>query len=191
MSELDSYSDLFAEGGSFDIPSNFGVGMTFKMQNGSKFHYDFEQINYTDVASISNPLSNIFSCPIVNPASMSTAGCLGGSNGAGFGWSDVSVHKFGYEFSLAGSPDVRYRLGYSIGENPISDADVLFNVLAPGVIENHITAGFTRKLPGGEEYSVSFMYAPEEGNTATSPFDPTQTIEIRMDQWEMEFAYSW
>lgn len=192
MSEFDKYSDLFAEGGAFDIPSSFGVGVSFKADNGGAFHYDFEQINYTDVASISNPMANLFTCPMasmdfINP----TSGCLGGANGAGFGWSDVQVHKVGYEWSMAGSPDVRYRVGASFGENPIASSEVMFNILAPGVIENHYTAGFTRKLDDGDEYSVSIMYAPESSTSGSSPLDPTQNIEIKMNQWSAEFSYSW
>ncbi len=191
MSEFDDYSDLFAEGGGFDIPSSFGLGMSFKAQNGSVFNYDFEQINYTDVSSVANPIANLFSCPIVNQSSTSTAGCLGGSKGAGFGWTDVQVHKLGYEWSMAGNSKVRYRVGYSFGENPIGKSEVLFNILAPAVIVNHMSAGFTRELGDGTSYSVSLMYAPEESTKATSPFDPTQTIEIAMDEWELEFSYSW
>jgi len=192
MSEFDKYSDLFAEAGTFDIPSSIGIGASFKMQNGGAFHYDFEQINYTDVASISNPVANLFSCPLAamdfsNP----TSGCLGGSNGAGFGWTDIQVHKLGYEWSMAGSPNVRYRVGASFGENPIGSSEALFNIMAPGVIENHYTAGFTRKLSDGREYSVSVMYAPEASTSGTNPLDPTQTIEIRMDQWNAEISYSW
>jgi len=192
MSEFDKYSDLFAEAGTFDIPSSIGIGASFKMQNGGAFHYDFEQINYTDVASISNPVANLFSCPLAamdfsNP----TSGCLGGSNGAGFGWTDIQIHKLGYEWSMAGSPNVRYRVGASFGENPIGSSEALFNIMAPGVIENHYTAGFTRKLSDGREYSVSVMYAPESSTSGTNPLDPTQTIEIKMDQWNAEISYSW
>ncbi len=196
MSEFDKYSDLFAEGGAFDIPSSFGVGMSIKGENGGAFHYDFEQINYTDVASISNPMANLFTCPIAvmsqtGQMSSDSSGCLGGSNGAGFGWSDVQVHKVGYEWSMAGSPDVRYRVGASFGENPIASSEVMFNILAPGVIENHYTAGFTRKLADGAEYTMSIMYAPESSTSGTSPLDPTQNIEIKMSQWSAEFSYSW
>jgi long-chain fatty acid transport protein len=196
MSEFDKYSDLFAEGGSFDIPSSFGVGASFKTANGGAFHYDFEQINYSDVASISNPMANLFTCPIAvmmqtGEMSSDSSGCLGGANGAGFGWTDVQVHKLGYEWSMAGSPEVRYRVGASFGENPIASSEAMFNILAPGVIENHYTAGFTRKLGDGSEYSVSLMYAPEASTSGANPLDPSQTIEIKMDQWSAEFSYSW
>jgi long-chain fatty acid transport protein len=66
-----------------------------------------------------------------------------------------------------------------------------FNILAPGVMEQHWTAGFTQKMQGGNEVSLSFMYAPS--NTVSGPqnFDPTQDVSLRMKQYELELTYSW
>jgi hypothetical protein len=36
-----------------------------------------------------------------------------------------------------------------------------------------------------------FMYAPEEQVQGRNTFDPTQTIELRMQQFELEFGLSW
>jgi hypothetical protein len=35
------------------------------------------------------------------------------------------------------------------------------------------------------------MYAPESTVKGLSLFDPTQTIELKMKQFEMEFSYLW
>jgi long-chain fatty acid transport protein len=77
----------------------------------------------------------------------------------------------------------------------------MFNILAPATIEDHITLGFTRDLSSGNEWTLSFMYAPNNkvSGPATftdpmnsgNPFDPTQTVDIDMDQWELEFSYGW
>jgi len=66
-----------------------------------------------------------------------------------------------------------------------------FNILAPGVVEEHYTVGFTRKMAGGDELSLSFMYAPDYSLKGQNNFDPTQTVEFSMNQFELEMSYSW
>ncbi len=67
---------------------------------------------------------------------------------------------------------------------------MLFNILAPGVMEQHITFGWTRKRANGGAWIFSFMYAPEKSVTGPSMFDPTQTIELEMSQLEFEVCVS-
>ena len=84
-----------------------------------------------------------------------------------------------------------WRAGISHGEQPIKSSEVMFNILAPAVIEDHITFGFTKKMRQGNELSVALMYAPNGDVTGPNPFDPTQSIKIEMYQWEVEVGYRW
>ena len=63
-------------------------------------------------------------------------------------------------------------------------------MMAPGVIENHFTAGFSHKMDSGRDYSLTFMFAPEKKVKGTNPFDPTQQLEIKMHQFEIEFGFT-
>ncbi len=81
------------------------------------------------------------------------------------------------------------QLGYSHGKKPIDGSEAVINMPAPGVIRDHFTASFTRYLAGGHEFSLSLMYAPEEMVTGRNLFDPTQTIELAMHQFEVELGY--
>ena len=65
-----------------------------------------------------------------------------------------------------------------------------FNILAPGVIEQHITAGFTLERTKGRQFNMSFMYAPNNKVTGPNNFDQTQNITFEMYQWEIEASYS-
>jgi long-chain fatty acid transport protein len=67
---------------------------------------------------------------------------------------------------------------------------VLVNILAPAVVEQHFTFGFSVERDNGHELSFAFMYAPEKSVSGPNLFDPTQQIELSMDQYELEFAYS-
>ena len=191
MGEFNDYSDLFAQNGGFDIPESIRGGISFWLNDTTAFHYDIEHTSFSSVDSVGNPLSNLFGCPTTGAGGTNLSACLGGGQGAGFGWDDMTTHKIGYQWRLANIEDWTFRVGYSHGKQPIETSEVLFNMMAPGVIEDHFTTGFTHVLNSGKEYSMSIMYAPEKTVTGTNPFDPTQQIELKMHQFEIEFGYSW
>ena len=189
MSEFDDYSGLFADDGDFDIPSNFTLGMAFDVGDTGVLVIDVQQINYEDVDAVSNSIDGLTdgSCA-PGPTGGTGKGCLGGSDGAGFGWEDMTVVKIGYQWQT-GTKNT-WRIGYSTGDQPIPDDQSLFNILAPGVIEDHITAGYTRQLDKTSSINFAAMYALENSVKGKSPFDPAQDIEIEMDQYELAVSYS-
>lgn len=189
MGEFDDYADLFAEDGGFDIPSSIKAGISFVATDALRVNFDVEHVAYSDIDSVGNPLSNFFTgCFIANPAVFpATDSCLGGPTGAGFGWDDMTTYKLGFEWQR--DDNNTWRFGYSFGEQPIQSADVVFNILAPGVMEQHITFGWSSKRPSGGLLTMSLMYAPEKTVSGANTFDPTQTIDLKMSQFEFEVAY--
>jgi long-chain fatty acid transport protein len=189
MSEFDEYKGLFAEGGDFDIPSTYTIGISYDVGNSGIIVADYQRIMYTDVAAISNPISRLTdgSCnPTTSPAS--GAGCLGGANGAGFGWQDIGVVKIGYQFDAA---NTTWRVGYSRADQPIPDSETMFNILAPGVVRNQLTAGLTKKIGTDQEFNLSLGYALNESVEGQNPFDPAQTIKIEMSQIDVQAGWAW
>ena len=189
MTEFDKYADLFAERGGMDIPSDFKVGVTFKTTETVDLSFDIEHIWYSDVDSVHNGIALLFNCPTAGVGGMELSNCLGGSNGGGFGWEDMTVYKLGLRYRAG--EDWTWRLGYSYGEQPIPVSEMSFNILAPGVMEHHVTAGFTLERTKGRQFNMSFMYAPNVDQTGPQNFDPSQTVTFEMYQWEVEASYSW
>jgi len=189
MTDLGEYSDLFAEDGGFDLPATWTVGVALKPTDAVTLMFDVQDIGYSDVASVGNPIQNLFNCPIFNQVSGDLENCLGGNRGAGFGWQDVTVYKLGASWQY--SDEWTWRAGYSQTDQPIPKDQMTFNILAPGVMEEHFTVGFTKKQAGGNEFNLSFMYAPENSLSGSNNFDPSQTIEFQMTQFELEVSYSW
>jgi long-chain fatty acid transport protein len=188
MSKFGDYKDLFAEAGGFDIPSSATFGLTFRPTNHWALSFDYQEIWHSDVASVHNPIQNLYGCPILGGTDVQA--CLGGSKGAGFGWRDMAVYKFGGAWRY--DSNWTFRAGYSfVDHQPIPTNQMTFNILAPGVIEDHVTAGFTRAMGRGDELNLSLMYAPKKTVKGPNNFDPTQTVEFSMDQWELEVSYSW
>lgn len=190
MTEFDEYADLFADQGDFDIPASARAGISLQATPSTKIHFDIETTFYSDVGSVGNPLTNVGACPTAGMGGMDVESCLGGSNGFGFGWDDVTVYQLGAEWEPASMKGVTWRVGYNYGEQPISEENVAINILAPATVEQHFTGGFCLDLDNGDHLSVAVMYAPSKSVKGPNLFDPTQTVELKMDQFELEVAYS-
>ena len=200
MSELDDYAGLFAEQGDFNIPSTWTVGLAYQPNDNWLFAADFKRINYKDVASVSNPMNLMTALPafyngsgdpddMMNYTPNQNYAGLGSDKGAGFGWEDINVYKVGAEY--AGIDTWTLRAGYSHCDQPIQKSEVLFNILAPGVMQDHITLGCSKVLSDkGNALHFAFVYAPENSVKGGNSMDPAQTIEIKMSQIELEIAYS-
>jgi long-chain fatty acid transport protein len=189
MTKFDKYRDLFAEKGGFDVPAHLDFGVAFRPTPQLTLTGAVEQIFYEGIPSVSNPIQLIAGCPTAGFGGSNLENCLGGKQGAGFGWEDMTVYKLGLAWKYG--EDWTLRVGASTTDQPIPASQMTFNILAPGVMEEHYTIGFTHRLSGGREYSVSFMYAPTVTVTGPQNFDPTQSVTFKMDQWDLEFSYAW
>ncbi|HEY7656262.1 MAG TPA: outer membrane protein transport protein [Burkholderiales bacterium] len=190
MTEFDKYKGLFAEKGDFDMPENYNVGIAVKATPKLTVLADYRRINYEDIPSVGNPSAGLLQC-----AGGNTSYCLGGSNGAGFGWQNVNAYKLGFEYQY--SNELTLRAGYSHNDNPIRAQDVTINILAPGVVEDHVALGFTYKRKSGGELTMYYMHAFENEVTGPSFFNnftapaSSGTETIKMYQNSIGIAYGW
>lgn len=145
--KFDKYSGLFAQQGSFDVPASFGGGIAVQASKQLTLAADVKHIQYSDVQSVGNPLA---------PLLQGTP--LGVDGAPGFGWRDITVGKFGAVFQA--NDRLTLRAGYSIGGNPVPASETLLNILAPGVVTEHFTAGATLKAGSGLEFTTYAMHAP-------------------------------
>lgn len=179
--EFDEYAGLFAEQGGFDIPENYNLGVSWQATPVVRLALDYQRISYSEVNSIAN--ASLVPFP------------LGADNGPGFGWQDIDVWKLGAEYKY--SQQLTLRAGWNHGDNPITSADVTFNILAPGVVEDHLTLGFTYTLASGNELTMSYMHAFSNDVSGASILPafmggaPAGTETIEMDQNALGIQYSW
>jgi long-chain fatty acid transport protein len=182
MGNFDKYKGLFAGQGSFDVPENYSLGVAWKPAAGWTLAFDYQRINYGGIASIANPSS--------------AQAPLGADNGPGFGWKDIDVFKLGVQWQY--SRELALRAGYNHGGKPIGSSDVTFNIIAPGVVTDHFTLGFTYALPEASELTMGFMYAPKKSVTGASAFNAFQPSipsfggneTIRMYEYSLGIAWS-
>ena len=203
MSKFNKYDDLFAEHGSFDIPSHWSLGLAFKATDKITLAADYQRINYSDIASVSNlgpdasDPSNFFpkGCKTLSDGSNSCM--LGRDDGMGFGWDDANVYKIGinYDYDETWS----FRAGYNYAKSPIKEDQVLFNFLAPAVLEHHATLGLSYRPNKNMEWSANYMHAFSntiKGKTALGPNaglpvkGENASIDMHIDSFGVSFGYS-
>ena len=155
MGKFDKYKGLFADNGGFDMPENYNVGIMVQATPELSFGLDFKRINYSGISSVGNPSTN--QAP------------LGASNGPGFGWQNVNVTKLGVQYAVNSALTVR--AGYGKSDNPIQARDVTFNILAPGVVQDHYTLGLTYALDKNSEITMAYMHAAKKSVTGSSFFN--------------------
>lgn len=223
MTELDEYAGLFAEEGGFDIPSTWNIGLSAHVSSDLRLVVDYQRINFGEVRSVGNTFdTNDFVNNCARPRLLAGLGfggstdpspsCLGSATGPGFGWQDVGVVKLGAQYRFAA---FKFRAGYSRADQPIPDDEVLFNILAPAVQEEHFTAGVAYQYSHRLGIELAAMYAkanPVRGKNPLSNTDATaldlvldapsnqtafgidendQDIAIDMHQWEITVGLSY
>jgi long-chain fatty acid transport protein len=172
MKDLDKYAGLFAENGGFDLPENYSLGVSFRPMPALNIALDYQVINYSEIRSVGNPSTN--------------QALLGTAGGPGFGWDDVKVVKLGAEYQV--SKGLTVRAGFSWGENPIQARDAMFNILAPAVVKNHATLGFTYSMGGGD-LTVAYMHAFKEELKGPDGLGAGGTNTLQMYENALGVAY--
>ncbi|NOZ37818.1 MAG: long-chain fatty acid transporter, partial [Gammaproteobacteria bacterium] len=92
------------------------------------------------------------------------------------------------------SSNLVLRAGYNHSGQPIPNGQTFFNLLAPGVVEDNLTAGATWTLQNKSELTFAFMYALEKtvkgSNSIPSGFGGGEA-NLTMSQISLGVAYGW
>ena len=194
MTKFDKYKGLFAGHGSMDAPANYGLGLAFDVTDKLVLAFDWQRVLYSDVAAISNPIENL-----ANPD-----GFLGENKGAGFGWDDQDIYKFGMKYKYNENWD--FALGFNYAKAPMPNDQLLFSAVAPAVTEKHITTGATYKPNRNMEWTLTYVHAfkntikgkansggqfdlfyPNTDPNKDGPGD--MDLQMKQDSLEIEFSY--
>jgi long-chain fatty acid transport protein len=186
MSKFSQYSGLFADQGSFDIPANYGVGIAFKASPVTTFAFDVEQIDYSGVPSVGTPFTS------VPPAFGGTGALLGSSGGPGFGWENMTIFKLG--MSHAFSSTFTMRAGYNHNNQQIPNNQTLLNILAPGVVQDHLSLGGTWTLADKSEITVAYIHAFSKTVNGSGSIPPQLgggEANLTMHEDSIGISYGW
>ena len=186
---FEKYTELFADNGRFDTPPIFGVGISYKIEPTWTVALDITHTFYEDVKAISNPGPNLAGDPngVMDPNTQS----LGLPGGLGFGWENQTVFKIGTEYVF--NDKWIGRAGWNYGKSPIDeDTQIIFNLIAPAISQNHLTLGGTYVLSPTMEINGSFVHAFEfeqSGPTYVSD-DGSNVGSLKMSQTSIGASFS-
>ena len=112
----------------------------------------------------------------------------------GFGWDDADAYKIGLNYDY--NDTWSFRAGYNYAEAPMDDDQILFNFLAPAVVEHHGTLGLSYRPSKNMEWNVNYMHAFKntiKGPTALGPTSPVigenGSAEMFINTFGVSFAY--
>lgn len=84
------------------------------------------------------------------------------------------------------------RAGYNYSTQPIADSQTYFNVLAPGVVQHHVTAGVTWRFNKNLELSAFYAHAFEQSvNGSGNYFGPPANANLKMSQDSVGLTLGW
>lgn len=184
MGRHDEYADLMPNRGRVDVPPTATMGVAWRPDEKNTVALDLQRIWYSKTAGTGNPFGNLHEFREGDPSYG-----LGGPNGPGLGWRDVTVLKIGGQHALNDS--LTARAGISYGRQPIPDTDVFFNLVAPGVEEWHFTTGLTKELKNGAELTMAAVYVPGKTVNGGNPLEVPgrQMIHLRQGEFGVEVSY--
>lgn len=186
---FEKYNELFAENGSFDTPPILGVGASYKIKPTWTVAADITYTFYEDINAISNPGPNLAGDPngVMDPATQS----LGLPGGLGFGWENQTVFKLGTEYGF--NEKWIGRLGWNYGKSPIDEStQIIFNLVAPAITQNHLTLGGTYVISPTMEISGSYIHGfnfKQSGPTYVSD-DGSNYGSLEMTQNSLGVSFS-
>ncbi|MBK1721876.1 OmpP1/FadL family transporter [Thiocystis violacea] len=188
MTKLEDYAGLFADGGSFDIPAMFNIGLAYKAKPDLTLAFDYQHIFYDETHAIAN--SNDVDLSACQGAGAKPSYCLGGNSGVGFGWESMDVLKLGVRYDANDRLSLLAGISYNT-DFLKTDSQGLFNVLAPATVRWHFTVGGAYKATKSDEFSLSLAYMPQETFDGTSPaLTQTQSGSLYMEQYEITVGWN-
>jgi long-chain fatty acid transport protein len=174
MQDFEEYRGLLADGGNFNIPANYSVGIGLQPTPRWTLGLDVQRIEFGGVRALANPVTN----SLVDPASKP----LGSRNGSGFNWRDQTNYRAAVAYQA--TTHLTLRAGYAYGKLAQKDKSidsVSFNMFAPNPRAN-ATVGGSYALGARDEINLAYgryLQAGYQGPSASAGLGIGGTERIR------------
>ena len=217
QTEFDRYRGAILDG-SLDFSPVLNAGLQFHPAPNHLVALDVERVEYGAIRTLVSKVEpqrftdecfvpRLLTRSLPNPPALDA--CLGGATGPGFGWHSVTIYKLGYQ---GNDGRLTWRVGYSIGGNPVGNDQVLPAVFAPAVTDRHASAGLSWQLNSRLSVNGALIYSIKNSvrarNTLSSATpsvlagsppvsfdvgaDPAdQVIENHISVWQTQLGVSW
>ncbi|OGT44007.1 MAG: hypothetical protein A3F13_04595 [Gammaproteobacteria bacterium RIFCSPHIGHO2_12_FULL_40_19] len=189
MSKFHQYSGLLSNAGEFDIPAYGNIGAAWHISETIALVGDVEEIWFKDIPAYGTNNAAIVPGGSCIPSSLGST-CLGGSNGAGFGWGNDTVYKVGAEWQV--TEKTALRAGYNRSDQILSSLQATENMITPGaLIQNILTLGATQKISKKDAINGVFTFIPKQTFTAQNLFSGAANQTVTTAAQGFGFGASW
>jgi long-chain fatty acid transport protein len=147
--------------GQLDVPGATTIGLSFDVTPKTRIAVDVQRIYYSNVKAIHD----------------------------GFKWDNQDVIKFGVKHQL--NNKIALMGGLNYGESVVAPLSAGFNIIAPAVVESHISLGAEIALKKNSSLSIVYVHALD--NKVKGPLAPppaTASAELVMHQHSLGIGYS-
>lgn len=150
MGRFKKYQGFIANRGKLDLPERFNLGFSWRYMNRLTAALDYETIKWRCIPQFGNrPF------PALQLGSPSNPGyLLGAGNGAGFGYRDQYIYRFGVEYDFW--PCLTLRCGFRYANRPIHRSSTLYDMLTLDCMSSTVTLGGTWKFGGCNELNMFY-----------------------------------
>ena len=171
--EWDSHDELGASrplAFAMDLPAYWNAGASWRMRETTRISVDVRWIDYEETDGFED------------------RGYAADGAVEGFGWESIWMVGIGVEETL--SDDLRVRLGYNYGENPIPSELSFFNVPAPAIVEHHLGIGLSVRVHDATWLHLGYYHAFENDDSGpiVMPQGPLAGTRVRNELSEDSFS---
>ncbi|WP_025209658.1 OmpP1/FadL family transporter [Hippea sp. KM1] len=159
-----------------NMPQQIALGVNFRPIEPLRLEADVRWINYHKVMN-----------------EVDTTGM--GQPTWNFHWHNQWVFAFGAEYQATRA--LTLRAGFNYAKSPIKDDDLNANIVAPAIVETHLTAGlsysFTKNLEASFAYAHAFEHKQSHKNTSVQNlmmYGPETKIKMHQDTFAFQLSYT-
>jgi long-chain fatty acid transport protein len=135
------------------LPQIFSWGIAWRGIDRLTLGLDLRYFDYKD--------TNLFGTPVKS---------------GGLGWESTFAAAVGANYQVC--ERLAVRAGYQYNTNPLASTSTLFNIQAPGILQNTITAGMTMNLTKSISASLGYAYSFQNSITGTVKEVPGASVGL-------------
>ncbi len=186
MTKFHRYAGLFPNSGEFDYPPFGNIGLAWHVVKSFVIAADIEKIWNKDISNYGASHDAL----VNGTCSTDQSTCMGGSNGAGFGWSNAIIYKLGAQWKATNKTTLR--AGYNHGSKVLSSTYATENMITPGaLIRDLFTVGITQKIAKKDFINGVITFIPKQSINSLNEFSGAAKQTVNLDASGLGFGISW